>query len=184
MEHVGYIRVSSVDQNEGRQLQGVELEKTFVDKCSGRDANRPALAECLDYLRAGDVLHVHSIDRLGRSMTDLMMLVERLTAAGVSVHFHKENLVFSAGATDAMQKLQFSMLAAFAEFERALIRERQKEGIAIAKAAGKYKGRKPLADASLAEKAREMLQTVRSKSEVAKALGVSRTTLYKVLSGK
>ena len=92
--------------------------------------------------------------------------------------------MFSAGAADAMQKLQFQMLAAFAEFERALIRERQKEGIAIAKAAGKYKGRKPLADASLAERAREMLQTVRSKSEVAKALGVSRTTLYKALGGK
>lgn len=184
MAHVGYIRVSSVDQHSDRQLQGVELERVFSDRCSGRDTNRPALAECLDYLRAGDVLHVHSIDRLGRSMTDLMMLVERLTAAGVSVDFRKENLVFSAGAADAMQKLQFQMLAAFAEFERALIRERQREGIAIAKAAGKYKGRKPLADASLAEKAREMLQTVRSKSEVAKALGVSRTTLYKALGGK
>lgn len=184
MAHVGYIRVSSVDQHSDRQLQGVELEKVFTDKCSGRDTNRPALAECLAYVRGGDVLHVHSIDRLSRSVADLMMLVERLTAAGVSVCFHKENLVFSAGTTDAMQKLQFQMLAAFAEFERALILERQREGIAIAKAAGKYKGRKPLADASLAERAREMLQTVRSKSEVAKALGVSRTTLYKALGDK
>lgn len=184
MEHVGYIRVSSVDQNEGRQLQGVELEKTFVDKCSGRDTNRPALAECLAYVRGGDVLHVHSIDRLGRSMTDLMMLVERLTAAGVSVHFHKENLVFSAGAADAMQKLQFQMLAAFAEFERALIRERQKEGIAIAKAAGKYKGRKPVAGTELKTKILELLESGKSKAEAASVLGVSRTTVYKALGGK
>ena len=136
MAQVGYIRVSSTDQNVERQLQGVELDKSFTDKASGKNTDRPGWQACREYLREGDTLHVHSIDRLGRSMSDLLRIVDELTGKGISIHFHKENLVFSAGGADPMQKLQFSMLAAFAEFERALIRERQREGIELAKAAG------------------------------------------------
>lgn len=182
MAHVGYIRVSSVDQNVERQLLGVELDKTFTDKASGKDTDRPGWQACREYLREGDTLHVHSIDRLGRSMSDLLRIVDELTSRGVSVQFHKENLVFSAGAADPMQKLQFSMLAAFAEFERSMIRERQREGIELAKAAGKYKGRKPVVNADLKARIDAMLETGKSKAEVAAELGISRTTLYKALS--
>lgn len=182
MAQVGYIRVSSTDQNVERQLQGVELDKSFTDKASGKNTDRPGWQACREYLREGDTLHVHSIDRLGRSMSDLLRIVDELTGKGISIHFHKENLVFSAGGADPMQKLQFSMLAAFAEFERALIRERQREGIELAKAAGKYKGRKPVANAELRARIDGMLESGKSKAEVAAELGISRTTLYKALS--
>lgn len=184
MNHVGYIRVSSVDQNTGRQLEGLSVDKIFTDKTSGKDTNRPALQACLEYLRDGDHLHVHSIDRLGRSLSDLTRLVEELTSRGVTVSFEKEHLTFLAGARDVdpMARLQFHMLAAFAQFERALIRERQREGIALAKQAGKYKGRAPRATKELAAQARELLRTMPHKADVARALGVSRATLYKALA--
>src|SRR5271168_5662676 len=141
-KRVGYIRVSSVDQNTGRQLEGVELDKTFTDKASGKDAKRPQLQAALDYLRDGDVLVVHSMDRLARNLDDLRRIVTELTGRGVQVQFVKEGMVFT-GEDSAMSKLLLSVMGAFAEFERALLKERQREGIAIAKKAGVYKGRKP-----------------------------------------
>ena len=130
-QNVGYIRVSSVDQNSDRQLSDTSLDVVFEDKCSGKDTQRPQLKACLRHLRSGDALHVHSIDRLARNLKDLQTLVEELTGRGVTIRFNKENLTFT-GDANPMQKLMLQMMGAFAEFERSMIRERQREGIAAA----------------------------------------------------
>lgn len=177
-QQIGYIRVSSVDQNTARQLDGVTLDReAFEDKASGKDTKRPALAACLSHLRAGDTLHIHSMDRLSRNLDDLRHVVNGLTFRGVVVHFHKENLIF-AGDDSPMSKLLLSMLGAVAEFERAMIKESQREGIAKAKAAGKYKGR---AVALTPERVQELRLRVASgdkKTAIAKEFKISRQTLY------
>ena len=137
---VGYIRVSSFDQNPERQLEGIELHKNFIDYASGKNANRPALEELLNYIREDDIVIVHSMDRLARNLDDLRKIVSNLTKQNIQVHFIKENLQFT-GNDSPMSKLMLSVMGAFAEFERSLIKERQKEGIDIAKQKGKYKGR-------------------------------------------
>lgn len=177
-QHVGYIRVSSIDQNTIRQLDGISLNKTFTEKLSGKDTKRPILHECLSYIRQGDTLHVHSIDRLARNAKDLLNLVEQILAKGATVSFNKNNLDFSPDSKDHMAKLQLTMLAAFAEFERELIRERQLEGIAIAKADGKYRGRRKVTD-EVIEKAKARTKNGEPLSRVAKELNISRETLYK-----
>ena len=177
-QQVGYIRVSSIDQNTIRQLDGLSLDKTFVEKLSGKDIQRPVLQECLAYIRDGDNLHVHSIDRLARNAKDLLNLVEEIIGKGVNLKFHKNNLTFSPDSKDHMAKLQLTMLAAFAEFERELIKERQREGIAIAKANGKYSGRRKITDELIAE-AKARTERGEPLSRVAKDLKVSRETLYK-----
>ena len=177
-QHVGYIRVSSIDQNTIRQLDGISLNKTFTEKLSGKDTQRPILQECLAYIRHGDTLHVHSIDRLARNAKDLLNLVEQILGKGATVSFNKNNLIFSPEGKDHMAKLQLTMLAAFAEFERELIRERQREGIAIAKADGKYSGRRKISD-ELLELARARTAKGEPLSRVARDLKVSRETLYK-----
>ena len=140
MAHVAYIRVSTTEQNTDRQLAdtGIEFDKIFDDKASGKNTERQGLKDMLDYVREGDTVHVHSIDRLGRSLIDLKTLVTQLNNNGVSVKFHKEKLDFEVGKTDDLQTLMFSMLGAFAEFERSMIKERQMEGIAKAKEKGVY----------------------------------------------
>ena len=138
---VGYVRVSTLDQSTERQLEGLELDRVFTDKASGKDAKRPQLQAALAYVREGDTLVVHSMDRLARNMLDLLQAVKNLNACGVAVHFVQERLTFT-GQDSPIAQLQLGILGAVAEFERALIRERQKEGIAIAKARGVYKGRK------------------------------------------
>ena len=140
MAHVAYIRVSTTEQNTDRQLAdtGIEFDKIFDDKASGKNTERQGLKDMLDYVREGDTVHVHSIDRLGRSLIDLKTLVTQLNNNGVSVKFHKEKLDFEVGKTDDLQTLMFSMLGAFAEFERSMIKERQREGIEKAKAKGVY----------------------------------------------
>lgn len=186
-QHVGYIRVSTLDQSTARQLEGVALEKIFEDKCSGRDTARPALRACLDWLREGDTLHVHSIDRLARNLADLQQVVDQLTAKGVEVRFHKEHLIFGGSAAggdgNPMQRLLFQVMGAFAEFERALIRERQREGIALAKAAGKYKGRKNALTPEQVRDLRARAGQGESKARLARELGVSRQTVYGYLKG-
>ena len=177
-QQVGYIRVSSIDQNTIRQLDGLSLDKTFTEKLSGKDIQRPVLQECLAYIRDGDTLHVHSIDRLARNAKDLLNLVKEMIGKGVSLKFHKNNLTFSPDSKDHMAKLQLTMLAAFAEFERELIKERQREGIAIAKAQGKYAKRRKITDELIAE-ARARTEKGEPLSRVAKDLKVSRETLYK-----
>ncbi|WP_321403846.1 recombinase family protein [Maridesulfovibrio sp.] len=177
-QRIGYIRVSSLLQNTERQLNEIELDKIFKDKVSGKDTNRPALTECLEYLRKGDSLHVHSIDRLARNLKDLQDIVESLSARGISVHFHKENLTFD-GQVSSLQKLMFQMLGAFGEFERNLIRERQAEGIAIAKQAGKYKGRKKALSSSQVSEIQERMNAGEKVTHLANEYGVSRQTIYK-----
>ena len=177
-QQVGYIRVSSIDQNTVRQLDGVSLDKTFTEKMSGKDTLRPVLQECLVYIRTGDTLHVHSIDRLARNAKDLLNLVEQMLGKGVSLKFHKNNLTFTPDSKDHMAKLQLTMLAAFAEFERELIKERQREGIAIAKEQGKYAKRRKITDELIAE-AKARTEKGEPLARVARELRVSRETLYK-----
>src|SRR3954453_2799469 len=131
-QRVGYIRVSSLDQHVERQLEGVALDKTFIDKASGKDAKRPQLESLLDFVRGSDTVIVHSMDRLARNLDDLRRVVQTLTGKGVRIEFVKKHLSFT-GEDSPMASLMLSVMGAFAEFERALINERQREGIALAK---------------------------------------------------
>jgi DNA invertase Pin-like site-specific DNA recombinase len=176
-QRVGYQRVSTVDQNTDRQLDGVELDKVFSDKASGKDTQRPQLAACLEYIREGDTLVVHSMDRLARNLEDLRRIVRELTGQGIKVQFMKENLTF-AGEDSPMNTLLLSMLGAVAEFERSMILERQREGIALAKAAGKYKGRKAALTAAEADELRARLAAGESVTALARDFGISRQTVY------
>lgn len=142
---IGYIRVSTAEQNTSRQelvFANHQIDRVFIDKVSGKNLDRPRLAEAIAYLRHGDTLIVHSLDRLARNLLDLRSLVQKLTEKGVKVHFLKEGLVFT-GEDSPMSLLLLSVVGSFAEFERSLIRERQMEGIAAAKSRGVYTGRKP-----------------------------------------
>lgn len=179
---VGYARVSTADQHTSRQLVGVKLDRLFEEKASGKNiSDRPVLREMIAYVREGDVLYVHSMDRLARNLDDLLRLVKEITGKGVTIHFVKENLKFEAQKEgSAMSKLLLSVMGAVAEFERSLILERQREGIALAKARGAYKGRKPL-DETKQRLVRELIAEGKSKTEVAQKLGISRSTLYKYL---
>ena len=180
---VGYVRVSSFSQNTERQLDGIDLEKVFTEKASAKDAKRPVLQECLSYLRNGDCLHVHSIDRLARNLIDLQTIVASLNDKGVSVNFHKENLTFTGSNNNAMNRLMLQMMGAFAEFERALIRERQREGIAKAKAKGIQIGRKRVLDDDQVEEIKGRIGHGESKMSLAQEYGISRQTLYTALAG-
>lgn len=182
-QNVGYTRVSTTDQNTARQLDGIDLDRVFEDKASGSGAdNRKALQACLLHLREGDTLHVHSIDRLARNLMDLQRLVGDLTGRGVGIVFHKENLTFTGAGDDPMQTLMLHMMGAFAQFERSLIRERQREGIAAAKAAGKALGRRPSLTPAQINEARARRAAGESATDLAKAYGVSRATMYSALA--
>ncbi|SDY34241.1 recombinase family protein [Pseudomonas sp. FJ2-5-13] len=178
MASIGYIRVSSTDQNTARQLEGVALDEVFTDKVSAANTDRPELQAMLRHVRKGDVLHVHSIDRLARSLEDLLALVKGLIGKGVAVSFHKEQLHFT-GEANPMQELMLGLLGSVAQFERALIRERQAEGIAKAKEKGVYKGRVKSVDDDAIRKA--MAEDGASFRKVAKALGVSLSTVQRAM---
>jgi DNA invertase Pin-like site-specific DNA recombinase len=180
-KRIGYVRVSSVDQNTERQLDGVALDKTFTDKASGKSTDRPQLAAALDYVRDGDVLIVHSMDRLARNTEDLLRIVRELTAKQVSVEFVKERLTFNGQSDDPMAHLMMTMLGGFAQFERSLIRERQREGIAIAKEKGVYKGRKPSLTADKIEVLKARAAAGEKKAVLAREFGISRETLYQYI---
>ena len=181
-QRVGYVRISDASQNTARQLDGIQLDKVFTDKVSGKDTNRPQLQAMLTHVREGDTVLVHSLDRLGRSLSDLQALVAELTAKGVTVVFQTQNLTFAPGDTSPMSTLLFHMLGAVAEFERSLIRERQREGIAIAKTIeGKYKGRKPALDSDKQAELIELVHQGMPKAEIAERLNVSRATVYNAL---
>ena len=181
---IGYVRVSTHDQNTARQLDGVHLDKVFEEHASGKNAERPSLQACLEYVRDGDVLHVHSIDRLARNLRDLLTIVTELQKQKVTLRFHKENLTFAGGNDttqgDAFQELQLHIIAAVAQFERALILERQREGIAIAKKTGKYKhvGRKPVLSGEQVNELRNKLERGARVAVLAREYGVSRQTVY------
>ena len=174
---VGYVRVSSIDQNTDRQLDGVELDKCFVDKASGKDTQRPQLIEALEFLREGDRMVVHSMDRLARNLDDLRKIVSDLTQRGVVVEFVKEAMTFT-GEDSPMSKFMLSVMGAFAEMERSLIRERQREGIAIARQKGVYKGRKPKLNNTVVAEIKQRVATGEKKAVLAREFGVSRQTLY------
>lgn len=179
-QRIGYVRVSTLDQNEVRQLEGHVLDRVFTDKASGRDTARPQLTELLRFVRDGDTVVVHSMDRLARNLDDLRALVQGLTRRGVQVEFLKEQLRFT-GEDSPMANLLLSVMGAFAEFERALIRERQREGIALAQQRGVYKGRKKTLTP---ERAADLVRRAGSgvpKVVLARDFGISRETVYQYL---
>jgi DNA invertase Pin-like site-specific DNA recombinase len=175
MTNIAYIRVSTVDQNTDRQLDGMTFDKVFIDKLSGSDTNRPQLLAMIEWARAGDVVHVHSIDRLARSMADLLKIVSDLNAKGVHVRFHKEDMKFT-GEDSPMQKLMLNMMGSFAQFEREVMKERQREGIAKAKEKGVYKGRvKTVDDAAILA----LLNAGKSVRAVAAELDINPSTVQR-----
>lgn len=182
-QFVGYIRVSSEDQNTERQehqLTGFKLHRCFTEKVSAKDTNRPKLIEMMAYVREGDTLIVHSLDRLARNLDDLRKIVKELTGRGVKVQFIKENMIF-ANDDAPISKLFLSILGGFAEFERAIIRERQMEGIAIAKAKGAYRGRKrSMTDEQIAL-IKQRVEKGDKKAQIARDMSISRETLYAYL---
>lgn len=184
-KRIGYRRVSTIVQSTERQLDGVAVDKIFEDKLSGKDTNRPQLQAMIEFVREGDLVLVHSLDRLGRNIDDLRGLVKDMTAKGVTVQFVKENLTFTGDSSNPFSELMLNMLASFAQFERSIIRERQKEGVQIAKAKGVYKGRKrEMTDERIAELKRRVSDG-EAKAVVAKDMKISRDTLYRYLdSGK
>lgn len=180
-QRVGYIRVSSEMQNTARQLDGIQVDRVFEDKLSGKDANRPQLQAMLEYVREGDEILVHSMDRLARNLDDLRRLVQELTKRGVKVTFVKESMSF-AGDDSPMSLLMLSMMGAFAEFERSIIKSRVAEGIAQAKKIpGKYTGRKPALSPAQASQLRERAKNGEKKTALAAEYGISRETLYAYL---
>lgn len=183
-QRIGYRRVSTLDQSTERQLDGVPLDTVFEDKASGKDAKRPQLQAALKHARAGDVFICHSMDRLARNLDDLRRIVDDLTGRGVAVQFMKEGMSFT-GKDDPMARLMLSVMGAFAEFERSLIRERQREGIELAKAKGVYKGRKPALAGERLEALKTRLSTSGrvNMSALAQEFGVSRETLYQYRRG-
>jgi DNA invertase Pin-like site-specific DNA recombinase len=179
-QRIGYIRVSSFDQNPERQLEHVEVGRVFTDKASGKDTKRPELDGLLAFVREGDTVVVHSMDRLARNLDDLRRLVQKLTKRGVRIEFIKENLTFT-GEDSPMANLMLSVMGAFAEFERALIRERQREGIALAKQRGAYRGRKKSLTPEQVAELRQRSSSGEKKTALARAFGISRETLYQYL---
>ena len=178
---IGYIRVSTLEQNTERQLDGLQFDRTYTDKASGKDVNRPQLEELLEYIRDGDVIKVHSMDRLARNLDDLRRLVQIITNKGAKIEFIKESLSFT-GEDSPMATLLLSVMGALAEFERSLIRERQREGVALAKAKGLYRGRKPKLNSEQIEDAKSKVASGIPKARVAREMAISRATLYTVLS--
>jgi DNA invertase Pin-like site-specific DNA recombinase len=177
---IGYVRVSSFDQNPERQLDQVDVGKIFTDKASGKDTQRPQLDALLAFVREGDTVVVHSMDRLARNLDDLRRLVQLLTKRGVRIEFVKESLSFT-GEDSPMANLLLSVMGAFAEFERALIRERQREGIALAKKRGAYRGRKKSLSQEQVTALLSRIASGEKKTVLADEYGISRETVYQYL---
>ena len=179
---VAYIRVSTVEQNEARQMEamkGFDIDKYFIEKKSGKNAaDRPQLQAMLAFVREGDTVYIHSLDRLARSTQDLLNIVEQLQAKGVELHSDKEAI----DSNTPTGKLMLTMIAAINQFERENLLERQREGIAIAKEQGKYKGRKQVKPEAWVEAyAKYKAREIKSVSELAKVLAISRPTVYKLI---
>lgn len=182
---VGYARVSSRGQNLARQIVQLEREgvcRIFQDEASGSTRQRPGLEEALRYVRNGDQLIVTSMDRCARSLADLYGIVDDLVSRGVVVTFLKEGQTYSRDSSP-ISRLMLGLLGSVAEFERDIIRERQAEGIAQAKKRGVYTGRARVLDTRQVDQARQWVAEGIAKAEVARRLGVGRTTLYRYLDG-
>ena len=173
---IGYVRVSTEEQNEARQgeaLNKLGVQKIYIEKKSGKNLDRPVLQEMLDYIREGDTVYVHDLSRISRSLTDLLNLVELLKKKNVHFISNKEQV----DTTTPTGRLFLSIVGAINEFERTNLLERQREGIAIAKRQGKYKGRKPRTLDNVA-RLYEMWQCgEKSKSQIARDYQISRPTL-------
>ena len=173
---VGYRRVSTVEQKFDRQELG-ELDKLFEEKVSGSNAEREALNEMIDFVRQDDEVVVHSIDRLTRNLRDLQNIIETLNNKGVSIRFLSENLTFSTNVNDAFAKLQLQIIGSVAEFERNIIRKRQAEGIAKAKARGVYAKR----GASInRERVKELQEEGLTITAIAREMDISRMSIYRI----
>ena len=179
-QRLGYVRVSSADQNADRQLNDLVVDRVFTDQASGKDTQRPQLAMLLRFAREGDTVVVHSMDRLARNLDDLRRIVQDATKRGLRIEFLKEGLTFT-GDDSPMATLMLSVLGAFAEFERALLRERQREGIALAKQRGVYRGRKKSLSTAQVHLLRQRAQAGEPKAQLAREVGISRETLYQYL---
>lgn len=179
-QRVGYKRVSSIDQNPERQLEGVEVDRIFTDKVSGKNTDRPQLQEMLAYIREGDMVVVHSLDRLARNLVDLHHIVKTITDKKAAVAFVSENLTFT-GDDSPLSVLLLQVLGAFAQFQRMIIREAQREGIAIAKRKGVYKGRKKALTTDDVAAVLHRISAGEHKAQIARDLKVSRKTLYQYL---
>ncbi|ACK46316.1 Resolvase domain protein [Shewanella baltica OS223] len=174
---LGYIRVSTVEQNTVRQLDGVSIDRHFIDTCSGSTQERPALLELKAYCRDGDIVVVHDISRLARNIADLIELIKFFNAKGVAVEFKKEGMTFTVDQSNPMNTLMLNLLGSVYQFEREMMLERQREGIAKAKSVGKYKGR------SLSVSTTEIIERLRqgmSIRKIASELGISTTTVQKI----
>jgi len=179
-QRIGYVRVSSFDQNPDRQLESVQVARMFTDQASGKDTQRPELERLLAFVREGDTVVVHSMDRLARNLDDLRRIVHGLTTRGVRIEFLKEGLTFT-GEDSPMANLMLSVMGAFAEFERALLRERQREGIALAKQRGVYRGRTRSLNAEQIAEMKRRIAAGEQKAQVARDFGISRETVYQYL---
>ena len=179
-QRIGYVRVSSYDQNAERQLEGVQLDRVFTDRASGKDTDRPELKALIAYAREGDMIVVHSMDRLARNVDDLRRIVQEQTKRGIRVQFIKENLLFT-GEDSPMANLMLTVLGAVAQFERDLIKERQREGIALAKQRGVYRGRKRALSPERVQELRARAAAGEKKARLASEFGISRETLYQYL---
>lgn len=179
-QRIGYVRVSTLDQNAERQLEGVQLDRLFTDRASGKDTDRPQLKALLAYAREGDTIVIHSMDRLARNVDDLRRIVQEQTRRGIRVQFIKENLLFT-GEDSPMANLMLTVLGAVGQFERELIRERQREGIALAKQRGVYRGRKRALSPERIAELRARVAGGEKKARLAREFGISRETLYQYL---
>lgn len=178
-KNIAYVRVSTLEQNEARQreaLQPYNIDKWFIEKASGKDTQRPKLQEMLEYIREDDTVYVEEFSRLGRSTADLLATVKQIEDTGAKFISLKEKFDTHTPAG----KLQMTMMAAIAEFERAMILERQREGIAIAKREGKYKGRKAVSVPNIGECYQKYMSRQATKTSIAEELDISRTTLDKL----
>ena len=177
-----YLRVSTVVQNTERQLQDVPCDRLYEDKLSGKDKNRPEFQSMMNNLRSGDVINVHSLDRVGRNTKDILEIVQQIKDKGCLIHFHKENLKFDGTKTDMYSELLLTILAGFSEFERNIILERQREGIAIAKEKGVYKGRKSKLTKEQVNTMKIDFENGLAKTEIAKKYGVTRAYVYQLVN--
>jgi len=161
-------------------LEGVPLARIFTDKASGKDVHRPELESLLAFIREGDTVVVHSMDRLARNLDDLRQIVQGLTKRGIRIEFVKEGMTFT-GEDSPMSTLMLSVMGAFAEFERSLIRERQREGISLAKQRGVYRGRKKTLSEEQCSELKRRVAAGEQKAIVAREFGISRETLYQYI---
>lgn len=183
--HIGYKRVSTADQNTARQLAGIELERVYEDHASGANKDRPELKRCLDALREGDTLHVHAVDRLSRSMRDLLDIVDTVLKAKANLIIYSPRLEFSSQTEDYLQTFQLQLFGIVGQLERAMCRVRQTEGIAHAKLkgtkSGKPFGKQPL-DMTRRDDAINYSKQGMNITQIAKAMSLSRASIYKLLA--